>query len=189
MTQPLWTKAPILPGSCSDLELELDQALSHIETVGVPITDLWNPWKCPAVALPYLAWSLNVLQWESSWTERVKRQVIASALDIHRQAGTRPAVEKALAALNTHCELLEWFERPDRAMEPGTFEVTAWVTANRSQRIDPDIMRQVQDAIDSVKPASRPYTLRVEGMLKASYGAAAALRVVQVVRLKMETKN
>ncbi|MGL4508248.1 MAG: phage tail protein I [Aeromonas sobria] len=187
-TNPEWAKAPLLPYCSSDLERDLDIALSHIEQVEIPIRDLWNPWKCPLVALPYLAWAVKVGHWESSWSEKVQRQVVADSLDIHRIRGTRPAIEKALSSLDVRCEMVEWFEQPDLNMEPGTFRVTAHVSTSGSEPLDPAFTDQIWSVVSSAKPASRPFTLAVQGMLKATFGPALVLRVVQAKLLKMETK-
>ncbi|MGL4508398.1 MAG: phage tail protein I [Aeromonas sobria] len=186
---PEWAKAPLLPFQSSELEKELDIALSHIETVEIPIRDLWDPWKCPIQALPYLAWAVNVGSWSARWSERVKRQVVAASLDLHRVRGTRPAVEKALQSLDVRCEIVEWFEQPALKMTPGTFRVTAHVsTRGEGRAIDPAFTEEIRDAVDSAKPASRPYVLSVQGMLKATYGAAAALRLVKAQRIRMEAR-
>lgn len=186
---PEWAKAPLVPFQSSDLERDLDIALSHIETMEIPIRDLWNPEKCPIIALPYLAWAVKVGSWSSRWSDRVKRQVVAASLDLHRIRGTRPSITKALESLDVRCELVEWYERPDLNMEPGTFRVTAHVSARGDDRaIDPDFTAEIREAIDSTKPASRPYTLAVQGMLKATYGPAIALRLIKTQRIRMETR-
>lgn len=186
---PEWAKAPLLPFQSSDLEKELDIALSHIEKVEIPIRTLWDPWKCPLVALPYLAWAVKVGSWSERWSERVKRQVVAASLDLHRIRGTRPAVEKALESLDVRCEILEWFERPELKMVPGTFRVTAHVsTRGEAGGIDPAFTEEIREAVNSAKPASRPFTLSVQGMLKATYGPAAALRLVKAQRIRMEMR-
>lgn len=186
---PEWAKAPLLPFQSSDLEKDLDAALSHIESVNIPIRDLWDPARCPIQALPYLAWAVKVGSWSSRWSERVQRQVVAASLDLHRVRGTRPAIEKALESLDVRCEIVEWFERPDLNMEPGTFRVTAHVsTSGDGMSVDSDFTDEIRDLIDSAKPASRPYTLAVQGMLKATYGPAIALRLIRTQRIRMETR-
>lgn len=185
---PGWVKDPLLPFQSSDLEKDLDQALSHIETVNIPIRDLWDPWKCPIEALPYLAWAVKVGSWSARWEEKVKRQVVAISLDLHRVRGTRPAVEKALESLDVKCEIVEWFERPDLNIEPGTFRITAHVSSAEAGVIDPAFTDEIRDAVDSAKPASRPYILSVQGMLRTNMQALAVLRLTRAHRLKMESQ-
>jgi hypothetical protein len=54
----------LLPPGSSALERRLAQACSGISDLNVPLRDLWNPWKCPAKFLPYLAWAFSVDRWE-----------------------------------------------------------------------------------------------------------------------------
>lgn len=183
---PGWVKPPLLPYCSSDLERELDQALSHIETVDFPIKDLWNPDKCPLVALPYLAWALKVDYWSARWSEKVKRQVVANALDIHRVRGTRPAVEMALSSIDVRCEMVEWFEKPELAMAPGTFQVTAHVSTDGRNKIDPAFTEQIREVVNGAKPVSRPFTLSVQGMLKTRFIEVATVRLVQAKLFKMK---
>ncbi len=121
--------ASLLPGNLSDLERDLDVAISRIEQISIPIAELWNPNTCPIDALPFLAWALSVDQWRSDWSEKIKRQVVAGSLDVHRVKGTRPAVERALSDLGIEVELVEWFEAQPKAA-PYTFDITAWVNDN-----------------------------------------------------------
>ncbi len=186
---PEWAKAPLLPFQSSDLEKELDVALSHIESVQIPISTLWDPYKCPAVALPYLAWAVKVSVWSESWPELQRRQVVAGSMDLHRIRGTRPAVEDALKSLSVRCEIIEWFEHPDLNMEPGTFRVTAHVSPQGEDgQLDPNFTDEIRAVIASARPASRPFTLSVQGMLRTSYGAIGALRIVKTQRLIMDTQ-
>lgn len=187
MSKPLpgWAKEPILPYCSSDLERELDVALSHIESVEMPIKTLWNPMECPLVALPYLAWALKVEKWDASWPERVKRQFVADSLDLHRVRGTRPAVEMALQSMDVRCEIVEWFEDQSQKMEAGTFRVTAHVGEDMGD--GPELIRALREVVDSAKPASRPYTLSLQGMLRAHYGVVAAVRVVQAKLLRLRS--
>ncbi|MGY3887193.1 phage tail protein I [Aeromonas aquatica] len=178
---------PLLPRSSSVLEWELDKALSHIESVEIPISTLWDPWRCPEVALPYLAWAMNTDTWDHSWSEKVKRQVIAGALDLHRGKGTRASVEQALESLDVKCDLREWFEPGGEDLEPGMFLVTAFVSVDYTKGVDSAITRHIREAVDAARPYSRPFLLSVQGMLRAEFGVYAALRMTAVTVLKFET--
>ncbi|MCW9227834.1 phage tail protein I, partial [Klebsiella quasipneumoniae] len=59
----------LLPPGASALERRLAQACSGISDLNVPLRDLWNPWKCPASFLPYLAWAFSVDSWDEEWNE------------------------------------------------------------------------------------------------------------------------
>lgn len=112
----------ILPPNLGELERDLEAALARIGEVPIPTATLWDPWSCPLAVLPFLAWAVSVDQWRSVWPESVKRQVVASSLDVHRIKGTRPAVEQGLRDLGLDAELVEWFEA-DPPQQPGTFTI------------------------------------------------------------------
>ncbi|MGL4755188.1 MAG: phage tail protein I [Aeromonadaceae bacterium] len=194
---PSWAKAPLLPYCSSGLERDLDAALSHIETIEIPIRDLWNPWKCPLEMLPYLAWALSVDQWESAWSEDVKRRVIAASLDVHRIKGTRPAIEMALEALGVKCQLTEWFELPDGEMKRGTFAVVAWINDNMFTDGGPVITDRlygsIVEAINRVRPASRSFSMKVGVMFTPHNirlgGAITSLSAIARVEASAEQES
>lgn len=49
--------------------------------------------------LPWLAWSLGVDQWDPTWTDAVKRQVIAASYSQHQIRGTIASIRAAMASL------------------------------------------------------------------------------------------
>ncbi|MGL5286160.1 MAG: phage tail protein I [Aeromonas sp.] len=183
---PEWAKAPLLPYCSSDLERDLDIALSHIETVEIPIRDLWNPDRCPLKALPYLAWAVRVQTWDSRWNERTKRRIVAASLDLHRVRGTRPAVEKALESMGADCEITEWFEDSTGLMIPGTFAVKVKIKEGVSEIPDPNFANQLKEAVSQAKPASRPFSLTMSVGVGTEFGIAGFLRLVRKVPLTME---
>lgn len=88
----------LLPPNASASERAIDEATARIGAVPVAVGDLWNPQTCPTPALPWLAWALSVDVWDSTWSEPVKRTVIAKSIEIHRRKGTVWAVREALRA-------------------------------------------------------------------------------------------
>lgn len=192
MSEPAQIR-PILPGQSADLEIELEKALSHIETVEIPIRTLWDPWRCPLVALPYLAWALSVDQWESSWPETTKRRVVASSLDLHRIKGTRPAVEMALEALGVKVDIVEWFETEIRE-QPGTFALTAWVTENLTSAeaglLNEEVYRQIRVAVDNAKNLRSHYTFKVGAQFEpATVSAGATMGAAAIARREAEARQ
>lgn len=185
-SNPEWAKAPLLPYCSSDLERELDVALSHIELAQIPIRDLWSPERCPLIALPYLAWAVRVQTWDSRWNERTKRRVVATSLDVHRIRGTRPAVEKALESMGADCEITEWFEDPTGTMQRGTFAVKVRVKEGVSEIPNPNFANQLKEVVSEAKPASRPFSLTMSIGVGTEMGVAGFLRLVRKVPLSME---
>lgn len=111
----------LLPSNATPAEIALEETMARISDIDVPIAKIRDPWECPVSHLPWLAWQRRVDLWNPDWPEQVKRQVIASAPEVHRYRGTPHAVETALDALDLDdVKLTEWFEQ---AGTPGTFSV------------------------------------------------------------------
>lgn len=89
----------LLPPNSLPLERAIAASGAGIDALPVPIRDLWNPWKCPATVLPWLAWAVSVDDWDVNWGEDAKRQIIADSVTVHRHKGTRGAVRRALTNL------------------------------------------------------------------------------------------
>lgn len=119
-------KASLLPKNLSELERDLDSAIARMENIEIPISTLWDPWRCPIDLLPWLAWAVSVDSWRSHWKESIKRQTVANSLDLHRIKGSRPAVELAIESLGLEYRLLEWFQESPKA-EPGTFKLDVYI--------------------------------------------------------------
>lgn len=143
----------ILPGNFSDLERDLDVALSRIEQVEIPIAVLWDPWQCPVAVLPYLAWALSVDVWVSGWPDATKRRVVSEAISLHRVKGTRPAVEDALLSAGYTARLAEWFEYGGAR---GTFRVECDI----SQHPTSDELITIARVVRNVKPTRAHFVLR-----------------------------
>ncbi|EOD6487796.1 phage tail protein I, partial [Klebsiella pneumoniae] len=110
----------LLPPGSSALERRLAQACSGISDLNVPLRDLWNPWKCPAGFLPYLAWAFSVDSWDESWSEQEKRTVISESFRLHQRKGTIEAIRRVVEKMGYSFSIAEWWEVADPA---GTFRL------------------------------------------------------------------
>lgn len=88
----------LLPPGSSPLENTLEQAQGGIDAVPVPLSTLFDPARCPAGLLPWLAWAVSVDVWDATWSERTKRQVIAQSVEVHRRKGSVGSVKRAIQA-------------------------------------------------------------------------------------------
>lgn len=139
----------LLPPGSSTLERRLAQACSGISDLNVPLRDLWNPWKCPAKFLPYLAWAFSVDRWEETWTETAKRQAVSDAFWIHQRKGTVAAVKRVIEGLGYSMTIEEWWEVADPA---GTFRLTVELN---DIGITEAMISELERVIGDAKPASR----------------------------------
>lgn len=159
----------LLPPGASALERRLAQACSGISDLNVPLRDLWNPWKCPAKFLPYLAWAFSVDRWEETWTETAKRQAVSDAFWIHQRKGTVAAVKRVIEGLGYSMTLEEWWKVADPA---GTFRLE--IDLNEIGITEPMIY-ELERIIGDAKPVSRhisQLTLSVSIQGVACVGAA-----------------
>lgn len=92
-----YPRPTLLPSNASPLERALALTIGRITDLPVQIDTLWDPARCPAALLPWLAWALSVDEWDTGWTEAQQREVIAASVDIHRHKGTVWAMRRALA--------------------------------------------------------------------------------------------
>ena len=139
----------LLPPGSSALERRLAQACSGISDLNVPLRDLWNPWKCPAKFLPYLAWAFSVDRWEETWTETAKRQAVSDAFWIHQRKGTVAAVKRVIEGLGYSMTLEEWWTVADPA---GTFRLE--IDLNEIGITEP-MINELERIIGDAKPVSR----------------------------------
>ncbi|NLC36075.1 MAG: phage tail protein I [Alcaligenaceae bacterium] len=117
----------ILPPSSSRTERALAAAAAlPVEGLDASVIgDLWNPHKCPAHLLPWLAWAFSVDMWDDAWTESRKREIVAGSLAWHRKKGTPWALRQALAAVGYPVVNLieyrtyyqEWIEAGGRTLD------------------------------------------------------------------------
>ncbi|HDE1133373.1 TPA: phage tail protein I [Klebsiella pneumoniae] len=139
----------LLPPGSSALERRLAKACSGISDLNVPLRDLWNPWKCPAKFLPYLAWAFSVDRWEETWTETAKRQAVSEAFWIHQRKGTVAAVKRVIEGLGYSMTLDEWWEVADPA---GTFRLEIDL---KEIGITEPMIYELERIIGDAKPVSR----------------------------------
>ncbi|HBX7749631.1 TPA: phage tail protein I [Klebsiella pneumoniae] len=131
------------------LEQRAAAACASISDLSVPLRDLWNPWKCPATFLPYLAWAFSVDSWDESWNEHEKRTVISESFRIHQHKGTVAAIRRVVENMGYSFSIEEWWEVADPA---GTFRLEVDVNEiGITLRILDELTRLINDA----KPVSR----------------------------------
>lgn len=139
----------LLPPGSSAFENRLAAACATISGLDVPLRDLWNPWRCPAQFLPYLAWAFSVDRWEETWTESAKREAVSDAFWIHQRKGTIAAVERVVESLGYSMALTEWWKVSDPA---GTFRISIDVN---DVGINASMIDELERIIGDAKPVSR----------------------------------
>ena len=174
--------ASLLPPNATELERGLEAATARVGAVPFGrMPTLWNPATCPIALLPWLAWSLSVDQWDASWPESMKRDVVATAIDAHRRKGTRASVETVLGRFDALLQVVEWFEASPAAA-PHTFDVhlplvTAPGSAPGGDRATAAFAEAVIREVAKVKPLREHLTLVQVLRMDAAVGLFGVARV------------
>lgn len=153
----------LLPPNASTLELNVERIIAEATSLPISIRDLWDPWRCPAALLPWLAWATSVDEWQDNWPEQAKRRAIDAAFEVHRYKGTPYAVQRALDSLGISTEVTEWWESGGSG-QPGTMKILALVNENivgGQGLINADMLRQVTRAVESAKRGSIHFTVEL----------------------------
>ncbi|WCM29194.1 phage tail protein I [Sphingomonas sp. QA11] len=145
----------LLPPNATRLERALAGATARIDAIPIDVSSLWDPYRCPALLLPWLAWSFSTDRWNPDWSDDEKRAAVAGAIELQSHKGTRWSVEQVLASFDDLLELVEWFEASPR-LDPHTFEVRlSLIDGNglaRGARVSADRARAIVAEVSKVKP-------------------------------------
>ncbi|KAG0188577.1 hypothetical protein DFQ28_004622 [Apophysomyces sp. BC1034] len=98
-TQASYCVEVLLPPNATTLEVRTATAAAAVDTLPIPIRDYWNPDKCPAALLPYLAAEVSVDGWELAESDDARRALIKSAIPLHQKRGTPWAIREVIRRL------------------------------------------------------------------------------------------
>ena len=146
------------------LEANEDAALDGLP---LPLRDVWNPQTCPTLLLPWLAWGLSIDVWDTNWTEQVKRDAIANAIEAQRRKGTRATLREVLDRFDPLIEIVEWFEDRD-VLDPHTFRLELPLATISDVEYDTALVTALLRDIGMVKPL-RSHMLAVHRMRSQAY--------------------
>lgn len=162
----------MLPPNATAQERAQAEAIARISAVQILVRESWNPQLCPASLLPWLAWALSVDEWDTTWTEQEKRDVIESSLMIHRHKGTIGAVRRALTPLGYLVEVVEWWQETPKG-DPFTFSV---VMGTGSKPVTVDLYEKAERIVLTYKNLrSHLIGLTVKADVRGKSFAGAAL--------------
>lgn len=164
----------LLPPNASKLERDIEKQFSSSLELPVQIKELWDPFLCPLSLLPWLAWANSVDQWEDSWPEEIKRQVVANAFEVHRYKGTPFAVQRALNSLGIKTSITEWWESHGSGV-PGTMSVLALLNDNISKDQDGLITESMLKMVTAAISASKRGSVHFDVELCISFDETVAV--------------
>jgi phage tail P2-like protein len=167
----------LLPPNSTAQERAMSLATARAANVPVKFSELWSPQDCPIEILPWLAWTLSVETWNPAWPDYVKREVVASAVRVARQKGTRKSVSDALLSIGATSVMVEWFEKSPQG-PPHTFEINL-VSSDSSLEMQAAIASEINRA----KPLRAHYTINYGVLLGGRINMCAVLRPAVFARL------
>ncbi|GLQ20508.1 phage tail protein I [Algimonas porphyrae] len=169
----------LLPDNATPLELFVEKQLlaAHQPATRIPV--VWDPERCPAELLPYLAWALAVDVWDDDWSTARKRTVIKAAVSVHRHRGTIGAIRRALQALDLGVRISRWYEHGG---EPYTFRAEVFVYDRPLDEAEIDMIYRTIANTKSARSWLESLSVVLTG--RGQLHILAAARVGQHIRLR-----
>lgn len=100
----------ILPPNSTKLERDAEATAVRILDEPREAKYLFDPDRCPAAFLPWLAYAFSVDVWNDAWSEAQKRAIIKASFATHQYKGTPQAIMDQITALGYTPEVEEWFD-------------------------------------------------------------------------------
>lgn len=88
----------LLPVNATSQETAIEQSIVRATELPVAIKPLWHAQTCDSHLLPWLAWTLSVDQWDSTWSDDQKRNTVSNSFAVHQIKGTVGSVRRVLQA-------------------------------------------------------------------------------------------
>ncbi|PHV11313.1 phage tail protein I [Chitinimonas sp. BJB300] len=101
-------KSSLLPPNATPLLRDLADVCA-LDLSPELLADMNAADRAPVAVLSYLAWALSIDEWDETWPEATRRQVIRESLGVHRSKGTVASVKRILRGVG--------FYDPDRGFE------------------------------------------------------------------------
>ncbi len=106
--------------------------------------------RAPLALLPYLAGERSVDEFDSGWSEPLRRATVGGSFRYHRKMATRLALALALEPLGYDVAVVEWFEAAGVAVSlpPYTFSLALRLGDEQPWRLDefPQLIRIANSA-------------------------------------------
>lgn len=181
-------RVSLLPPNSTPLERALEQGVARLGEVPYPLDLLWDPQRCQAELLPWLAWGLSVDSWDAEWSEQAKRDAVSGSIALHRTKGTPASVKSVLARFDQLLELVEWHQAAPRA-EPHTFEIRLPIAgdgiAPGGRRATAAFAEAIIREVSRVKPAREHFRLVQSLELDGAIGIQGVARLAGATRTDM----
>lgn len=94
LSQLLPVGAHLLPRNATVPERAAAALGEIVHRLDDPVATMFDPWRCPVEALPFLAWAARVPLWDERWPETKKRAVLAESPELNSVKGTTYAISR-----------------------------------------------------------------------------------------------
>jgi len=160
----------LLPHNATAQERALEAVVGPPLFTKAPLREIWDPDRCPAELLPWLAFAMSVDEWDPTWPEDAKREVIKQSFQVHQRKGTVGSVRRAVETVFGSARLVE--ARDDPGLHPFEFAIQLSPGTWLQQKSYQDVVR----IVDAVKPVrSRLSAIRVTRSAVTTFYKATAL--------------
>lgn len=178
----------LLPPNATPLERAVEAAEAQILRMVMLHALLKDPYRCPEKFLPWLAWELSLDTWDSNWPLRIKRQRIASAIDIQRHKGTVGSVRNVIESFGGSVVIREWWETspPGR---PHTFELLLILSGRPGVEASAKYVEDVIAEVNRTKPVRSHFTFTQGAEFAGEIGLAGAIRPAVYRRMTLTTEE
>jgi phage tail P2-like protein len=179
------TDASLLPPNATAIERAFEKVAMQIAAIPTPVREVWNADTCPLPLLPWLAWALGIRQWNTTWSEPIRRSIVRNALAIARRKGTRRSVVEVVEAFGGAIALRENFEM-DPPGPAHTFTAVLTLNGQAGEPVTARFVEEVVAEIERTKPVRSHFTFTQGLSLGAVIAVVAAARPVVIRRLNLE---
>lgn len=173
----------LLPPNATALERVGETVIAHTTQIDSVIGQLWNPATCPEELLPWLAWTMSVDTWRSTWPLQVKRARVANALIVQRRKGTARSIVDVVDSFGGVVEITEWWQTTPRGT-PHTFNLTLTLAGQSGETTTAQYVDDVIAEVNLTKPVRSHFTFTQGINLAGRVGVIAAARAAVFVRLQ-----
>ena len=168
----------LVPPGSTELEKSLDHLIKfRLDDLQINLNDLWNPKKCPAAFLPFLAWSVSADNWNTHDTDDKKRLYIENSVWLHKRKGTVGALKRALSLFGASVSILEWWQQSPKAA-PHTFTISISLGGEVATTVT--ALDNLKAIIDNVKPVRSHYIMQTSAEYFAEITMGAAARTASL---------
>lgn len=178
----------LLPPNASPLERAVEAADAAILSMVMLHGLLKDPWLCPEKFLPWLAWELSLDTWNSDWPLHIKRQRIASAIDIQRHKGTAGSVREVIESFGGSVVIREWWEQTPLGV-PHTFELLLILSGRPGAQVSAKYVEDVIAEVNRTKPVRSHFTFTQGAEFEGRIGFVGAIRPAVYRRLQIISED